>query len=154
MTEQVHDETCELGLVRLKAVAVVERVLPLIARDDVFARTPHAALAMRLHIAQLARELALWNEAARRNAYGHISAREFQLACQAYRHFAQVFFATAATLNLAIERCDEPIRSELAELLDTGLAVLGSLGALEPKAEQTGHTQGLVGSLLAERRPS
>jgi hypothetical protein len=102
----------------------------------VFARTPHAALAMRVHIAHLAREMALWNEAARRSAHGHISPREFQMACQTYRRFALVFYATTATLNLAIERCQEPTRSELAELLDTGLVVLTTLAAIEPAVER------------------
>jgi biopolymer transport protein ExbB/TolQ len=131
MISEAGQDGCELGLVRLKAVDAVERTLPLIAREDLFQRTPHAAVTMRLHVAQLARELALWCEAARRIGVGHISHVEFRSACQSYRRFTQVFFATTATLNLAIERCDEPARSELADLLDTALSVLATLGAVE-----------------------
>ena len=51
-------DDCGLELVRLRAVDAVERAFPLIAQEAVFARTPHAAITMRLHVAQLARELA------------------------------------------------------------------------------------------------
>jgi len=121
----------ELELLRLRALEAVERALPLIADEHVFRRTPHASIAMRLHVAELARELALWTESARRLLFGHVSSHEFWMACGSYRRFAQVFFATTATLNLAIERCDEPARSELADLLDTGLSVLSSLASVE-----------------------
>jgi len=134
-------DDCGLELVRLRAVDAVERAFPLIAQEAVFARTPHAAITMRLHVAQLARELALWAEAGRRMQLGHVAPIEFVKACAGYRRFAQVFFATTATLNLAIERCEEPARSELANLLDIGLSVLCTLASVEhatPDLSDTG----------------
>ncbi|MFZ4807653.1 MAG: hypothetical protein ACOYLQ_10380 [Hyphomicrobiaceae bacterium] len=129
-------EDCGLELVRLRAVDAVERAFPLIARETVFERTPHAAITMRLHVAQLARELALWAETARRMQFGHVASSEFVRACAGYRRFAQVFFATTATLNLAIERCEEPARSDLANLLDIGLSVLCTLASVEQAAPE------------------
>lgn len=125
------DAGWETEILRLKTLEAVERALPLIAREELFERTPHAALTMRVHVAKLARELALWSEACRRASLGHIAEDELGAASEDYRRFAQVFFTTTATLNLAIERCDEPDRSELAYLLDTGLCLLSSLSAIE-----------------------